>query len=460
MAERAHPPRRGQGARQLRRARGGRARRLRPGRRARERVARLTEALAIRPERIVRRLYSDRLLGAAALMAARAPGRWSRAHAPYSRFRVGAALRAEDGAAPRRAPTSRTPRYPQGQCAEASAIGALVAAGRTRMRGGGGDLRRRRTLCVPCGGCRPAAARVHARPARRDPPRARADGARRDADARRAARALASAEFLPRPDRETRSPRAAAPRLGVGASGPASAAWPTRWRTPSRSPTPSCRSFPRPSVHGPRRAAARRRQLIRRLPVVAFRAAQAPLRGRRPGRDARCPVRALMGGRRGALFVTNAAGLAARPSVGPGIADGDQRPHQPARRQPAHRPERRRARPALPEPARRLRPGAARRQGAAAERRWASALGRGRLPGRPRSELRDPGRDPRLPHARRRRGRHVDRPRGDPRASLPACASPRCRRSPTSPRAWAARRSATSRRCATPRPAARLPHPR
>jgi cytidine deaminase len=43
--------------------------------------------------------------------------------------------------------------YPQGQCAEASAIGALVAAGRSRVVEvaviAGAD-----EVCVPCGGCR------------------------------------------------------------------------------------------------------------------------------------------------------------------------------------------------------------------------------------------------------------------------------------------------------------------
>jgi cytidine deaminase len=43
--------------------------------------------------------------------------------------------------------------YPQGQCAEASAIGALVAAGRTRIVEAA-VIAGANEFCVPCGGCR------------------------------------------------------------------------------------------------------------------------------------------------------------------------------------------------------------------------------------------------------------------------------------------------------------------
>jgi cytidine deaminase len=65
---------------------------------------------------------------------------------------VGAALRTEDGRRYAGANVENAA-YPQGQCAEASAIGALVA-------GGGGRIAEvvvaapSRELCTPCGGCR------------------------------------------------------------------------------------------------------------------------------------------------------------------------------------------------------------------------------------------------------------------------------------------------------------------
>ena len=50
-----------------------------------------------------------------------------RAHAPYSKFHVGAALRAEDGTVYGGCNVENAA-YPQGWCAEASAIAAMVGA--------------------------------------------------------------------------------------------------------------------------------------------------------------------------------------------------------------------------------------------------------------------------------------------------------------------------------------------
>jgi cytidine deaminase len=89
--------------------------------------------------------------GIAELIAAAAAAR-ANAYAPYSRFAVGAAIRAADGALHAGANVENAA-YPQGQCAEASAIGAMIAAGGRRISemavlAGGA------ALCTPCGGCR------------------------------------------------------------------------------------------------------------------------------------------------------------------------------------------------------------------------------------------------------------------------------------------------------------------
>ena len=75
-----------------------------------------------------------------------------RAHAPYSKFHVGAALRAEDGSIHGGCNVENAA-YPQGTCAEAGAIAAMVAAGGKRILeclvvGPGPEV------ITPCGGCR------------------------------------------------------------------------------------------------------------------------------------------------------------------------------------------------------------------------------------------------------------------------------------------------------------------
>jgi homotetrameric cytidine deaminase len=115
----------------------------------REKVAHLQARLGL--EQVLTDSYSDRLLGADALVAA-AREAMGRAHAPYSRFHVGAALRAEDGSIHAGANVENSA-YPQGQCAEASAIGVLVAAGRTRVLEAA-VIADSPEICVPCGGCR------------------------------------------------------------------------------------------------------------------------------------------------------------------------------------------------------------------------------------------------------------------------------------------------------------------
>ncbi|ACI99653.1 cytidine deaminase [Rhodospirillum centenum] len=79
----------------------------------------------------------------------------ARSYSPYSRFKVGAAIRAEDGTVHAGCNVENAA-YPQGQCAEATAIGAMVMAGAKRIveiAVVGGDAGSG-LLCTPCGGCR------------------------------------------------------------------------------------------------------------------------------------------------------------------------------------------------------------------------------------------------------------------------------------------------------------------
>ncbi len=88
------------------------------------------------------------------------------AYVPYSNFPVGAALRASDGTVYVGGNVENAA-FPEGWCAETSAIAAMVAAGGRRIAeicviGNGA------ALCTPCGGCRQrirefadAATRVH-----------------------------------------------------------------------------------------------------------------------------------------------------------------------------------------------------------------------------------------------------------------------------------------------------------
>ena len=76
----------------------------------------------------------------------------ARAYAPYSRFSVGAAILAEDGKIYSGCNIENAA-YPQGNCAEASAIAAMIAGGARRITRiyvtGPGTA-----PVTPCGGCR------------------------------------------------------------------------------------------------------------------------------------------------------------------------------------------------------------------------------------------------------------------------------------------------------------------
>jgi homotetrameric cytidine deaminase len=119
---------------------------------ANAKVARLREALAIEDHSLLAPGYADLLMeGPQALLRA-ADAAMRNAYAPYSEFKVGAAVRAASGAIYAGANVENVA-YPQGQCAEASALGALVAAGETAITAVA-VVAEKLEQCPPCGGCR------------------------------------------------------------------------------------------------------------------------------------------------------------------------------------------------------------------------------------------------------------------------------------------------------------------
>ena len=75
-----------------------------------------------------------------------------RAYAPYSNFKVGAAIRAESGRVYQGVNVENAA-YPEGTCAEAGAIAAMIAGGDTRIAEIAVIADAPRPV-PPCGGCR------------------------------------------------------------------------------------------------------------------------------------------------------------------------------------------------------------------------------------------------------------------------------------------------------------------
>jgi homotetrameric cytidine deaminase len=117
-----------------------------------EKVARLRSELAISDDALVAVGYSDLLLDGVEALLRAADGAMRAAYAPYSEFKVGAAVRAGSGAIYVGANVENVA-YPQGQCAEASALGALVAGGETAITAVA-VVAEKVEVCPPCGGCR------------------------------------------------------------------------------------------------------------------------------------------------------------------------------------------------------------------------------------------------------------------------------------------------------------------
>ena len=74
------------------------------------------------------------------------------AYAPYSKFPVGAAIRAEDGRIYAGANIENIS-FPQGWCAEPTAISHMIMAGATKIVEMA-VIAEKLPLCPPCGGCR------------------------------------------------------------------------------------------------------------------------------------------------------------------------------------------------------------------------------------------------------------------------------------------------------------------
>ncbi len=117
----------------------------------RGKVDRLRELLDVRDEDLRPGSYADALVPAAdpeLLAGARAA--MAEAYAPYSTLHVGAAVRTDDGRRFTGANVENAA-YPQGQCAEATALGAMASAGGRRVQ----EVVVASELGVaPCGGCR------------------------------------------------------------------------------------------------------------------------------------------------------------------------------------------------------------------------------------------------------------------------------------------------------------------
>jgi homotetrameric cytidine deaminase len=118
----------------------------------RRKLQRLRAELRIDDGALVAGSYSDLLLDVPDVLLRAAETAMLAAYAPYSAFKVGAALRAAGGGIYTGANVENAA-YPQGQCAEASALGALVAAGEREIAAVA-VVAERVEICPPCGGCR------------------------------------------------------------------------------------------------------------------------------------------------------------------------------------------------------------------------------------------------------------------------------------------------------------------
>lgn len=119
---------------------------------AQAKVERLREELSITDDALVAGGYADLLMDGPQALLRAADAAMRNAYAPYSKFPVGAAVRAASGAIYAGANVENVA-FPQGACAEAAALGALVTAGETTITAVA-VVAQRVDRCPPCGGCR------------------------------------------------------------------------------------------------------------------------------------------------------------------------------------------------------------------------------------------------------------------------------------------------------------------
>jgi homotetrameric cytidine deaminase len=119
---------------------------------ANAKLAQLRVSLGIGDDALVSVGYADLLMDGPQALLRAASEAMRNAYAPYSQFKVGAAVRAPSGAIYAGANVENSA-YPQGQCAEASALGAMVAAGESAITAVA-VVAERLERCPPCGGCR------------------------------------------------------------------------------------------------------------------------------------------------------------------------------------------------------------------------------------------------------------------------------------------------------------------
>jgi homotetrameric cytidine deaminase len=117
-----------------------------------QKLRRLRAELGIDDAALLAESYSDLLLDVPDVLLRAAESAMLAAYAPYSGFKVGAALRAAGGGIYTGANVENVS-YPEGQCAETSALGALVAAGEREVVAAA-IVAEQVDFCPPCGGCR------------------------------------------------------------------------------------------------------------------------------------------------------------------------------------------------------------------------------------------------------------------------------------------------------------------